>query len=44
LRNKQKKLADGLRENIQMLQSKLQEAEAIGADSTGTPQGKSHAR
>jgi CheY-like chemotaxis protein len=44
LRDKQKKLADGLRENIQMLQSKLQEAEAIGAGFTGAHSGKSSAR
>jgi CheY-like chemotaxis protein len=44
LRDKQKKLADGLRENIQMLQSKLQEAEAIGAGFTGAHPGKSSAR
>jgi DNA-binding response OmpR family regulator len=41
LRTKQKKLAEGLRENIQLLQSKLQEAEAIGGDLTGAPHGKS---
>jgi len=41
LRNKQKKLADGLRENLQLLQSKLQEAEAIGGDLAGAPHGKS---
>jgi chromosome segregation ATPase len=35
MRGKQKKLAEGLRENIQLLQSKLKEAEAIGTDSTG---------
>jgi DNA-binding response OmpR family regulator len=44
LRDKQKKLADGLRENLQMLQSKLQEAEAIGAGFTGAHPGKSSAR
>jgi DNA-binding response OmpR family regulator len=41
LRNKQKKLAEGLRENIQLLQSKLQEAEALGGDLAGAPHGKS---
>ena len=37
LRDKQKKLAEGLRENIQLLQLKLQEAEALGGDSNGAP-------
>jgi DNA-binding response OmpR family regulator len=40
-RNKQKKLTDGLRENIQLLQSKLQEAEALGGDLASAPHGKS---
>ena len=44
LGDKRKKLADGLRENIQLLQSKLQEAEALGADLTGAHSGKSGTR
>jgi chromosome segregation ATPase len=44
IRDKQRKLAEGLRENIQLMQSKLQEAEANGADSTGVHPGKSSAR
>ena len=43
LRDKQKKLAEGLRENIQLLQLKLQEAEALGGDANGA-RGKSNAR
>ena len=44
LRDRQRKLAEGLRENIQLLQSRLQEAEAFGGDSNGAPHGKSNGR
>ncbi len=44
LRDRQRKLAEGLRENIQLLQSRLQEAEAFGGDSNGATHGKSNGR
>jgi CheY-like chemotaxis protein len=44
MRDKQKKLAEGLRENIQLLQSKLQEAEAMGGDAHRPNPDKSKAR
>jgi DNA-binding response OmpR family regulator/ribosomal protein L34E len=44
LRDRQRKLAEGLRENIQLLQSRLQEAEAFSGDSNGAIHGKSNGR
>ncbi len=44
LRDRQRKLAEGLRENIQLLQSRLQEAEAFGGDANGATHGKSNGR
>ena len=44
LQDKQRKLAEGLRENIQHLQLRLQEAEAFNADSDPVPHGKSSPR
>jgi CheY-like chemotaxis protein len=44
LRDKQKKLAESLRENIQLLQLRLQEAEAFNGDSGGVSNGKPNLR
>jgi hypothetical protein len=44
MRGKQKKLVEGMRENVQLLQSQLQEAENIGSEFHGANQDKSKAR
>ncbi len=44
LQDQQRKLAEGLRENIQLLQLRLQEAEAFNGDSGHVTHGKSNPR
>ena len=44
MQDRQRKLAEGLRQNIQLLQSRLQEAEAFSGDFNGATHGKSNGR